>query len=188
MTISCTCPKCGQLCGFKDVYVGHRARCLQCRTSFIIPELDGEVGHPIPVEPTEPLPGFRLQLFIGWVVTFITAGYLLWYFIEIINSASDECDYLPDIYIGDGFILVKEIAKSIYSFIISFAIALIPAVIIINLLDAIHASWQWLNVTILILSLTIVPIALAVLACGVAPWMLFRFDHLFVIIKKTFMP
>ena len=58
MTISCTCPKCGQLCGFKDVYAGHRARCLQCSNAFIIPNQDGDIGQPLPTEPPAPLPGF----------------------------------------------------------------------------------------------------------------------------------
>ena len=234
MTISCTCPKCGQLCGFKDVYAGHRARCLQCNTAFIIPEQDGNVGQTVPVKPDSPLPGFyaavlkenakaffqresimglvlctvltgfhffignkdysfslpgfRPPLFIGWVVTFITAGYLLWYFVEIINTTAFECDFLPDIDIGSGFSFVKEIAKSIYFFIVAFAIALIPAVIMINLLDAIDIAWQWLNASIMILSLTSVPMVLSMLACGIAPWMLFRFDRIFVIIAKTFAP
>ena len=234
MTISCKCPKCGQLCGFKDIYAGHRARCLQCSTAFIIPEQDGDVGQSLPQEPAGPLPGFykavlkenfkafiqresiiglvlcialtcfhffigdkdysislpgfRLPLFVGWVVTFITAGYLLWYCVETINTTAFECDFLPDIYIGDGFAFVKEIAKSIYFFIVAFAIALIPAAIMINLLDAIGVSWQWLNTTILILSLTTVPMVLSMLACGIAPWMLFRFDRIFVIITKTLGP
>ena len=234
MTISCTCPKCGQLCGFKDVYAGHRARCLQCSNAFIIPNQDGDIGQPLPTEPPAPLPGFyravlkenfkafiqresiiglvlyvaltclhffigdkdysvslpgfRPPLFVGWVVTFISGGYLLWYFVEAINTAACECDFLPDIYIGDGFVFVKEIARSIYFFIVAFAIALIPAVIMINLLEAIHISWQWLNATILILSLTTVPMVLSMLACGIAPWMLFRFDRIFVIIAKTFGP
>ena len=234
MTISCTCPKCDQLCGFKDIYAGHRARCLQCSTAFIIPEQDGDIGQSLPQEPTGPLPGFykavlkenvkafiqresiaglvlctaltffhffigdkdysislpgfRLPLFVGWVVTFITAGYLLWYYIETIGETVSGCDFLPDIFSGDGFAFVKEIAKSIYFFIVAFAIALIPAVIIINLLEVIHVSWQWLHAAIIIISLTTVPMVLSMLACGIAPWMLFRFDRIFVIITKTFGP
>jgi len=234
MTISCTCSKCGQICGFKDIYAGRKARCLQCGTVFIIPEQDGDVGLSLPQEPVAPLPGFykavlkenfkafvqresiaglvlctaltlfhffigdkdysfslpgfRPPLFVGWIVTFITAGYLLWYYIETIDETASGCDFLPEIFSGDGFVFVKEIVKSIYFFIVAFAIALIPAAIIVNLLDVIHISWQWLNVAIVILSLTTVPMVLSMLACGIAPWMLFRFDRIFVIIAKTFGP
>ncbi|HOL31269.1 MAG TPA: hypothetical protein PK052_04745 [Anaerohalosphaeraceae bacterium] len=58
MTISCTCPQCGRVCGFKDQYAGRRARCLACNARFIIPAADGAKAVPVQPSPQEPLPGF----------------------------------------------------------------------------------------------------------------------------------
>lgn len=58
MTISCTCPQCGRVCGFKDQYAGRRARCLACNARFIIPAADGIRALPVQPSAQEPLPGF----------------------------------------------------------------------------------------------------------------------------------
>ena len=234
MTISCSCPKCGQVCAFKDHYAGHRARCLKCDSRFVIPDHDSDTTEPIPDEPAGPipgfysavlkentkaffqpesvkgivlcialtcfhffigdkdysisLPGFRLQGPVGWVVTFICAGYLLWYFTEIINETACGCDFLPDIGIGEGFAFIGQAIKSIYCFIVTFAIALIPAFVLINALNALHLSFAWLEMTLIVVSMMGVPLVLSILACGIAPWMLFRFDRMVVIIAGTFRP
>lgn len=36
-TVEFQCPRCGQICGFHDRYIGRRARCTQCNTQFLIP-------------------------------------------------------------------------------------------------------------------------------------------------------
>lgn len=234
MTISCTCPKCGQVCAFKDGFAGRRARCLKCDTRFIIPAGDGDSTESLPEEPDGPLPGFysavlnenanafvqreslpgiiicitltcfhffigdkdysldlpgfRLPLFVGWIVTAITAGYLLWYFIETINETACGCDFLPDISMGSGFAFIGQAVKSIYFFVAAFAIALIPAFLLINGLNMLGISYAWLEITITLLSMITVPLILSMLACGIAPWMLFRFDRIAVIIAKTARP
>lgn len=234
MTISCPCPKCGRICGFKDVYAGRRARCLSCQTRFIIPAADGEPAADIPDQPAEPLPGFyravlkdniraffqpeslfgiiicitltafhfflgdrdysvslpgfRLPGFVGWIVTAVTAGYLLWYYMETINESAFGCDTLPDIFSGGGFAFIGEAVKSIYCFAVAFVIALVPAFVIINLLNAAGIAWQPLEIAVVAVCLTGVPLVLAMLALGIAPWMLFRFDRIAVIIVKTFRP
>lgn len=236
MTISCNCPKCDRVCGFKDDYAGRRARCLHCDTKFIIPSPDDQ--HPVveiaEVEPEGPLPGFYAAVFkdswkifvqkesavgivlcvaltcfhffigdkdysfevlglmiqgqIGWVATFITAGYLLWYFIEIINLTTVDCDCLPEITIGDFFAFVYAAAKSIYCFFAAFVVAALPAAILLNVLAAIGLSFAWLNITIVAAAFLMVPMLLSMLACGIAPWLLFRYDRIVVIIIKTFRP
>jgi hypothetical protein len=240
MTISCTCPKCGRVCGFRDQYAGRRARCLHCSTRFIIPEPGGDAvevpvpAETVPEEPDQPVPGFyaavlkentgaffkreslpgviicitltcfhfylgdkdysfdlpglRLPLIVGWVVTVITAGYLLWYLIETINEAADGSDALPEIFSEDTFAFAAEAFKSIYFFVVTFAIALIPAAVLINLLNFIRISTPWLEIPILILSMLSIPLVLSMLATGIAPWMLFRFDRIAVIIVRTFRP
>lgn len=238
MTISCTCPKCDSVCGFKDHYAGHRARCLKCNTHFIIPEPDheGTVAAPAEIAPDEypdepvpgfytavckeniaaffrkesipgiiicialtcfhfaagdrdysfDLPGFRPPLFVGWVVTVITGGYLLWYFIETINETANGLDFLPEIFTEGVFAFIGQAVKSIYFFVLAFAIALLPAWVLINLLAFLGLSTPWLEIPVLILSMTTIPLILSMLACGIAPWMLFRFDRMAVIIVKTF--
>lgn len=234
MTISCTCPKCGKVCGFKDQYAGRRARCLNCQTRFIIPDHDAEPAALVPDEPAEPLPGFyravfgenlrafiqpeslsgviicitltcfhfiigdkdysvslpgfRLPLFVGWIVTAITAGYLLWYYMETINETAFGCDILPSLFSGGGFAFIGEAVKNIYFFAVAFVIALLPAFVAINLLNFIGIAWPPLEMTLVVISMISVPLVLAILACGIAPWMLFRFDRMAVIIAKTFRP
>ncbi|MHC4553438.1 MAG: hypothetical protein ACYSUT_11855 [Planctomycetota bacterium] len=237
MTISCNCPKCERVCGFKDEYAGHRARCLHCDTKFIIPSPDDAMQHAVEIveaEPEGPLPGFYEAVFkenwkifaqkesvvgiilcialtcfhffigdkdysfrvpglmiqgqIGWVTTFITAGYLLWYFIEIINVTTVDCDFLPEIDIGDFFAFVYAAAKSIYCFFAAFVVALLPAAILLNLLAAAHLSFPVLDVMIIITAFMMVPFLLSMLAANIAPWMLFRYDRIVVNITKSFRP
>ena len=231
MTISCSCPKCGRVCGFKDPYAGRRARCLSCQTRFVIPAADGEPAVVVPDAPAGPLPGFyaavlkenarallqpeslqgiillitltcfhffigdkdysvslpgfRLPLFVGWVVTGITGGYLLWYYIETINETAFGCDTLPDIFSGGGFAFVGEAVKSVYFFAVAFAIALVPAFVVINLLNFVGVAWAPIEIAVVVICLTSAPLVVSMLALGIAPWMLFRFDRMAVIIAKT---
>ncbi len=134
------------------------------------------------------LPGLRFQGQIGWVVTIITAGYLLWYFIETINITANNCDFLPEIGIGDGFAFAGAVIKSIYFFIAPFAVAAIPAAIILNALSWIGLSFGWLDVVIITIAMIMVPINLSILACNIAPWMLFRYDRTILIISKSWRP
>lgn len=231
MTISCTCPKCDQVCGFKDDYAGRRARCLACGTRFTIPLQSSVATEPVPDEPEGPLPGFygavfrhtpsafvqreslggvifcialtgfhfflgdrdysfslpgfRMPLFVGWIVTFVTAGYLLWYFIETIRETADGCDFLPDIAIGGGFAFVGQAAKSIYIFVVAFAVPLIPAALLLLLLAELGLDTPWLQIPITAACLLAAPLVLAILACEAPPWMLLRIDRLAVIIVRT---
>jgi hypothetical protein len=234
MTISCMCPQCGRVCGFKDVYAGRKARCLACSTRFIIPAADGSAARPVPDEPQEPLPGFfravlrdtfsvfaqkeslfgiilcialtcfhffagnkdfsytmgrfRPPLAVGWVVTFCCAGYLLWYCMEIINTTIMDNDFLPEIFIGEGFAFLIESAKSIYLFIAAVVITALPGSAITALLETVGVSHTGLNTAIVLLSLLMFPMMLCMLGSGVAPWKLFRYDLIIRIIVKTFMP
>lgn len=234
MTITCTCPKCGQFCGFKDEHAGQKVRCLACNSHFTVPDQDGQKAVRLPIEPQEPLDGFyrsvfvdnfkvfvqkeslfgiilcfaltcfhfftgdkdfsftiggfRPPLVIGWVITFCCAGYLLWYFMEIINNTVMDNDFLPEISIGEGFVFIGEAVKSIYLFIVAFAIAAIPGAILTTLLGKLGVSYPWLNITILILSLLMLPMILCLLGAGVAPWKVFRYDLIIRMIIKTFAP
>ena len=65
-TITFNCPKCKGLCAFKDIYAGHRARCLNCNQIFIIPATENEkiqTIKPPKEEFAEPLPGFYEAVF-----------------------------------------------------------------------------------------------------------------------------
>ena len=133
-------------------------------------------------------PGFRPPLLIGWVATFCCAGFLLWYFMEIINTTVMDNDFLPDILMGGGFAFIGEAAKSIYLFFVAFAIACIPGAAVATLLELLGLSYTWLNVTILILSMLMLPMILCMLGAGVAPWKVFRYDQIIRMIAKTFGP
>lgn len=234
MTITCTCPKCGRFCGFKDSHAGRQARCLACNNHFIVPDNDGQTARLVKPKPEAPLPnfyravladnfknfiqkenlsgiilcialtcfhffigdtdysftlgGFRPPLFVGWVVTFCCAGYLLWYFMETINTTTVGNDFLPEIFIGGGFVFIGEAIKSIYLFVAAFAISAIPGAALIVLLGKIGASYPWLNITILMLSLSTLPMILCMLGSGVAPWKVFRYDLIVRVIIKTLRP
>lgn len=71
MAITCTCPKCGRFCGFKDAYAGRRARCLNCATPFIIPLQQGQEAQFADTPPLEPLPGFYTNVFRGTAAAFV---------------------------------------------------------------------------------------------------------------------
>lgn len=107
---------------------------------------------------------------------------------ETINESAFGCDTLPDIFSGGGFAFIGEAVKSIYCFAVAFVIALVPAFVIINLLNAAGIAWQPLEIAVVAVCLTGVPLVLAMLALGIAPWMLFRFDRIAVIIVRTFRP
>lgn len=235
MSIACTCPKCGQLCGFRDEYKGRTARCLECGTRFIIPQENGQKGIPvISKEDLTPLPGFyravlidswkvifckdnlaglilcaaltcfhffvgdadysftighfRPPLFVGWVATFIAAGYLLWYFMETIQETAMNNDFLPDISIGGGFVFIMEAFKSIYFFLISFIIAALPGIAYSTLMSYTGFSNKWLNLIILLISLFSWPMMLSMFGANVTPTRLFRYDLVIQMIIKTFRP
>lgn len=134
------------------------------------------------------LPGLRIPVVIGWITTVITAGYLLWYFIEIINLTWINCDFLPEIEVGDGFVFAWAVVKSIYFFIAAFAIAAVPAAVILNLLKVAGLSFRVLDGIVIMLSMLMVPMILSMLACGIAPWMLFRYDRIVMRIIETYRP
>jgi len=234
MAISCTCPKCGQFCGFKDEYAGRKVRCLSCSSRFIVPEQNGQKAIALPAEPMEPLGGFygsvlvdnfkvfvqkeslfgiilcialtcfhffagnkdfsftigafRPPLLIGWAVTFCCAGYLLWYFMEIINTTMMDNDFLPEILIGEGFVFIGEAVKSIYLFIAAFAIAVIPGAVAAALLEAVGLSYPWLKVVLAMLSLLMLPMILCLLGAGAVPWKVFRYDQIIRMMIKTVGP
>ena len=132
--------------------------------------------------------GFRPPLAIGWVVTFCCAGYLLWYFMETINTTTVGNDFLPEISIGTGFVFIGEAVKSIYLFIVAFAIAAIPGAALTALLEKLGVSYPPLNMIIITLSLSMLPMILCMLGSGVAPWNVFRYDRIIRVIAKTFGP
>lgn len=234
MTITCTCPKCGQFCAFKDILAGHRVRCLECSERFIVPTEDGQKAKAIAAEPQKPLEGFfravlvdnfkvfvqpeslfglilvvaltcfhffagdedysftlgrfRPPLAIGWVVTFCCAGYLLWYFMEIINTTIMDNDLLPEIFIGGGFTFFGEAIKSIYLFFAAFGIAGVPGAAVGVMLENMGITYSWLKITIIILSFSMLPMILCLLGSGVVPWKVFRYDLIIYMIAKTFKP
>lgn len=234
MAITCTCPKCGRFCGFKDVYAGRRARCLNCSTPFIIPLREGEQAQFADTPSLEPLPGFykkvfhgtaaafirkeslfgiilcitltafhfvvgdtdysvslpgfRPQLWTGWVATFICAGYLLWYFMETVNVTIMDNDILPEIFIGSGFVFIGESIKSIYLFIASFAVAAVPGAAITALLQKYGISYDWLNILIVLLSLSMLPMILGILGSGLPIWKIFRYDQIIRVIIGAWRP
>ena len=134
------------------------------------------------------LGGFRPPLIIGWFVTFFCAGYLLWYFMETINTTTVDNDFLPEISIGSGFTFIGEAIKSIYLFIAAFAIAAIPGAALGALLGKLGVSYSWLNMIIIMLSLSMLPMILCMLGAGVALWKVFRYDLIIRVIVKTFGP
>ena len=107
---------------------------------------------------------------------------------ETINTTTVGNDFLPEISIGGGFVFIGESAKSIYLFIAAFAIAVIPGAGLAALLEKFGASYSWLNVIIIMLSLSMLPMILCMLGSGVAPWKVFRYDLIICIIAKTFRP
>jgi len=131
---------------------------------------------------------FRPPLIIGWFVTFCCAGYLLWYFMETINTTASGNDFLPEIFIGAGIVYIGEAAVSIYLFIVAFVIAVIPGTVFAALLRKLGISYPWLNMTIIMLSLSMLPMILCMLGSGVALWKVFRYDLIIRIIAKTFSP
>jgi hypothetical protein len=234
MAITCTCPKCGRFCGFKEAYAGRCARCLACNSRFIIPGQSGQKAELADVTPLEPLEGFyqkvfkgtmtafihkeslfgiilcialtgfhfavgdidysftvggfRPPLIVGWVATFICAGYLLWYFMETVNITIMENDILPDIFIGSGFTFIGEAIKSIYLFVAAFAVAAIPGAAVTALLEQFGVSITWLNILIILLSMTTLPMMLGMIGSGVPLWKLFRYDLIVRVILKAFKP
>jgi hypothetical protein len=73
MTISFRCPKCDNLCAFKDRNAGRNARCRRCGQIFIIPDQDGGIPQKIklPKKKKEPIPGFYRAVFVdSWKLFF----------------------------------------------------------------------------------------------------------------------
>ena len=132
--------------------------------------------------------GFRAPLFIGWFVTFCCAGYLLWYLMEIIDTTVMDNNFLPEINIGIGFTFIGETVKAIYLFIVSFIIAIIPGAVIGTLLRKLGISFPWLDITLITLSLLMLPMILCMLGSGVDLWKVFRYDVIIGMIIKTFRP
>ncbi len=68
--------------------------------------------------------------------------------------------YPADIFIGSGFTFIGEAIKSIYLFVAAFAVAAIPGAAVTALLEQFGVSITWLNILIIILSMTTLPMML----------------------------
>ena len=65
MTITFSCPYCGNLCAFPQKHAGRRARCTKCQQRFIIPAENNQKAQKIKTEVIEegPFSGFYKNLF-----------------------------------------------------------------------------------------------------------------------------
>lgn len=127
---------------------------------------------------------FRPPLLIGWFVTLCCTGYLLWYCMEIINTTAIGNDFLPEISIGGGFTFIGQALKSIYLFIISFAVAILPGTVLAALLEKLGISNRSLNLVMVVLSLSMWPMIICLLGSGAAGWNIFRYERLIRLIAK----
>ena len=65
MTITFSCPYCGNLCAFPQKHTGRRARCTKCQQRFIIPAESNQKAQKVKTETIEdgPFSGFYKNLF-----------------------------------------------------------------------------------------------------------------------------
>lgn len=60
MTIEFRCPRCSQVCAFREAHAGRRARCLKCGQHFIVPSESGQKPQKVKLaeRPEGPFGGF----------------------------------------------------------------------------------------------------------------------------------
>lgn len=234
MTITCYCPRCGQICGFQDHHKGRRARCTKCSQAFYVPEESNQVPQKVKTTSDESvpgfyksalkkswkifidpqnitplvfimtlvcfrfflghtdfsvtMPGFRIQLPIGWITIIFTWGCQIWYYMEIIQYSALNMDTLPDIEIAPFLNFLWSIIVSIYLFLIAVVIAEIPFFIIIALLNNTPFHPDWLLRILTLGGAFLFPAIIFIFSTGRAIWLVFRFDYLVKPLIKSFRP
>lgn len=134
------------------------------------------------------LPGFRLLLLVGWVVTLITFGCFAWYCMEIIVTTRLGLEFLPPVEPGAGFEFIWNVIKSCYLFVVSLVVALLPAAFIGAGLESLGIEPGRLFFLIVALCLLLWPMNLALIANEAPLWRVFRCNLLVAAIAKTFIP
>ena len=73
--------------------------------------------------------GFRIQGFLGQIVTLACWGCLFWYYMEMIRDTALDFNELPDVYMDGFFGFIWHSIKSIYLISMVFVVVELPAII-----------------------------------------------------------
>ncbi len=127
---------------------------------------------------------FRVQAPTGLIITLSSWGCLFWYYMEIIQSTALDIEELPDVYMSGLFGFIWNIAKSLYLFALSLAVALVPCIISVAALGTDTIVSRMLALA----GLFIFPIAILTFSVGRDIWMIFRPDYLIKPVTQAFRP
>lgn len=129
----------------------------------------------------------RFQAPVGFIVSVAAWGCLLWYYMEIINSAAFDTEELPDVYMGGLLGFIWNILKSIYLFFIALTVVELPCIITFIISKKTGAEWPVLSKLLGIAGLFVFPMAILTIAVG-REFALLRPDYILAPILKAFRP
>jgi hypothetical protein len=127
---------------------------------------------------------FRVQAPIGLLVTLSAWGCLFWYYMEIICSAANEIDELPEVYMGGLFGFIWNVIKSLTIFSIGLFAVLLPCAVFIAISGHIGIIAHVLS----IVGLFVFPMAVLTVSAAPEISMVFRPGYIYKPIAKAFWP
>lgn len=135
------------------------------------------------------VPGLRIQLPIGQIVTIIALGGIFWYFMELVPASSQETEQLPSPDIGSGFEFIFNIAKSLYYFVAVLIIVEIPFMILASIIQTVTGPLPGTaRLILMFLGLFMFPIGILTISAGRDIWMIFFPKYMITPLKKAFIP
>jgi len=131
---------------------------------------------------------FRVQAFVGQVVTVAAWGCLFWYYMEIIRATAFDVDTLPDVYMGGLFGFIWNIIKSVWLFAVTLLVVLLPCIITIILIGRRGPVGSTFALVLSLTGLFLFPIGILTISVGEELGMVLRPDYLLKPVLRAFRP
>ncbi len=134
------------------------------------------------------LPGFVLNIPIGWITIITTWGCQLWYYMEMVEATWMDFDELPEVAPGSGFDFIWTIIKSIYLFVCSLMVTILPFAIAAAVLRNLGVTSPWILTPLPLLGMVGFPMVLLILCTGQEMYNVFRPDYIVLPIVRATKP
>jgi hypothetical protein len=130
--------------------------------------------------------GFTAHMPFGWAIAVFVWGGLFWCYAEIIYATAFDTEVLPQITFGGGIGYLFKVLGSLYSFLMTLIVVLLPAIIAKIIFITAGVRSKWPVFPFIILGMFLFPMAVLTVSIGRDLTMLFRPDYFFRPITKAF--
>lgn len=131
------------------------------------------------------LPGFAVNLPVGWITMILTWGSLFWYYIETVHQMTVGEESLPELDLGSGFSFIWTVIRSIYFFMVSLVLAELPFVLAGTLMEQAGLTFPGMHIALSLAGLYLFPMVLLTLSSADNFLWVFRIDALVIPIVRA---